>query len=114
MTTKIITRDLPTTPHVGDFRLHCAALEWSLAEPIVIHSAEDIKSRVDWKDRVEPYRHQVENLMRFCRRLPVTLLADDVGLGTRLACSSVDRSRSHTLPIGAAPGYAPPQCGPAG
>jgi len=52
--------------------------------------------------------------MRFCRRLPVTLLADDVGLGTRLACSSVDRSRSHTLPIGAAPGYAPPQCGPAG
>ena len=80
MKTKVVTRELPPAKHADDFRLHYAALEWSLAEPIIIQSAEDIKSRGDWKDRVEPYRHQVENLMRFCRRLPVTLLADDVGL----------------------------------
>jgi SNF2 family DNA or RNA helicase len=89
MTTKILTPALPPATHADDFRLHCAALEWSLAEPIVIHSAADIKSRVDWQDRVEPYRHQVENLMRFCRRLPVTLLADDVGLGKTISAGLI-------------------------
>ena len=89
MKTKVVTRELPPAKHADDFRLHCAALEWSLAEPIIIQSAEDIKSRGDWKDRVEPYRHQVENLMRFCRRLPVTLLADDVGLGKTISAGLI-------------------------
>jgi superfamily II DNA or RNA helicase len=89
MKTKVVTPELPPAKHADDFRLHCAALEWSLAEPIIIHSAEDIKSRGDWKDRVEPYRHQVENLMRFCRRLPVTLLADDVGLGKTISAGLI-------------------------
>jgi hypothetical protein len=44
---------------------------------------------VDWKDRVEPFRHQVQNLMRFCRRLPVTLLADDVGLGKTISAGLI-------------------------
>jgi 8-oxo-dGTP pyrophosphatase MutT (NUDIX family) len=69
--------------------LHCAALEWSLAEPIVINAAADIKSRVDWQDRVAPFHHQVQNLMRFCRRLPVTLLADDVGLGKTISAGLI-------------------------
>jgi len=69
--------------------LHCAALEWSLAEPIIINSADDIKSSVDWKDRVDPYSHQVQNLMRFCRRLPETLLADDVGLGKTISAGLI-------------------------
>ena len=72
-----------------DFRLHLAALEWSLAEPIIINSAADIKSSVDWKDRVDPFHHQVQNLMRFCRRLPVTLLADDVGLGKTISAGLI-------------------------
>ena len=72
-----------------DFRLHCAALEWSLAEPIIINSSDDIKSSVNWKDRVQPFHHQVQNLMRFCRRLPVTLLADDVGLGKTISAGLI-------------------------
>jgi superfamily II DNA or RNA helicase len=89
MQTKVVSRELKPTKHEGDFLLHVAALEWSLAEPIIIQSAEDIKSRADWKDRVDPFHHQVQNLMRFCRRLPVTLLADDVGLGKTISAGLI-------------------------
>lgn len=89
MKTKVVTHELKPTTHAGDFRLHVAALEWSLAEPIIIQAAEDIKSRADWKDRVDPFHHQVQNLMRFCRRLPVTLLADDVGLGKTISAGLI-------------------------
>ena len=64
-----------------DYLLYKAALEWDLIDPIVIEKPEDIKSTRSWADKVEPYQHQVSNLINFCRRLPVTLLADDVGLG---------------------------------
>lgn len=89
MKARIVTRELKPARTPEDFRLHCAALEWSLAEPIIINAAADIKSRVDWKDRVEPFHHQVQNLMRFCRRLPVTLLADDVGLGKTISAGLI-------------------------
>lgn len=89
MKSRIVTRELKPAQTPEDFRLHCAALEWSLAEPIIINEAADIRSRVDWKDRVEPFRHQVQNLMRFCRRLPVTLLADDVGLGKTISAGLI-------------------------
>lgn len=72
MNIRVVANDLKPASGEEDFRLHCAALEWSLAEPIIIDSAADIKSSVDWKDRVDPFHHQVQNLMRFCRRLPVT------------------------------------------
>ncbi len=78
----------PSSKRTG-YDLHCAAVEWSLADPIIINSAEDIKSRADWQGRVEPYKHQVENLMRFCRRLPCTLLADDVGLGKTISAGLI-------------------------
>ncbi len=71
------------------FALHLAALEWSLAEPIIIDKAEDIKSRPNWRDRFEPYEHQVQNLFTFCRRLPVTILADDVGLGKTISAGLI-------------------------
>ena len=64
-----------------EFKLYRAALEWDLADPIVIETRKDLKSEKRWGDRLEPYHHQVTNLITFCRRLPVTLLADDVGLG---------------------------------
>jgi SNF2 family DNA or RNA helicase len=72
-----------------EYLLHQAALEWTLADCIVIQTAEDIQSRASWRDRLEPYHHQVQNLFTFCRRLPVTLLADDVGLGKTISAGLI-------------------------
>lgn len=72
-----------------EYRLHIAALEWSLTEPIVIHGPEDIKSSGNWKGRFDPFYHQVQNLITFCRRLPCTLLADDVGLGKTISAGLI-------------------------
>lgn len=66
-----------------------AALEWDLVDPIVIHDRSDLKSEAKWRGKVEPYSHQVSNLITFCRRLPVTLLADDVGLGKTVSAGLV-------------------------
>ena len=72
---EITSPTLKPAPTLDELELHELALEWSLAEPIVIDNADDIKSRVNWQDRLEPYHHQVQNLMTFCRRLPVSLSA---------------------------------------
>lgn len=72
-----------------DYRIYRAGLEWDLTDPIVIESAEDFKSTPAWKDKLDPYQHQVNNLITFCRRLPVTLLADDVGLGKTISAGLV-------------------------
>lgn len=84
-------RERPLRParNAEEYRLHAAALEWSLADPVVIRSAEDIQSRPRWADQFEPYHHQVRNLITFCRRLPVTLLADDVGLGKTISAGLI-------------------------
>jgi hypothetical protein len=47
------------------------------------------KSTYRWRDRLTPYLHQVSNLITFCRRLPVTLLADDVGLGKTISAGLI-------------------------
>lgn len=83
--TKVLRRE--TRP--GEFRIYCAALEWDLTDPILIESREDLKSERRWGDRLTPYHHQVDNLITFCRRLPVTLLADDVGLGKTISAGLV-------------------------
>jgi superfamily II DNA or RNA helicase len=80
---------LQPTVEPEQFALHLAALEWSLSEAIVLHSAEDIQSRRFWRDRLEPFQHQIQNLFTFCRRLPVTLLADDVGLGKTICAGLI-------------------------
>lgn len=72
-----------------EYRLYRAGLEWDLTDPIVIETKEDIKSSVRWSETVEPFNHQVSNLMNFCRRLPVTLLADDVGLGKTISAGLI-------------------------
>jgi hypothetical protein len=37
----------------------------------------------------EPYHHQITDLITFYRRLPVTLLADDVGLGKTISAELI-------------------------
>lgn len=83
--TKILTRGTSAE----QYRLYRAALEWDLTEPIVIQNVDDLKSRQRWRDRVTPFHHQVTNLITFCRRLPVTLLADDVGLGKTISAGLI-------------------------
>jgi superfamily II DNA or RNA helicase len=82
---KILTRR--TTPE--QYRVYRAGLEWDLTDPIVIESPADFKSTQRWRDRLTPYHHQVTNLITFCRRLPVTLLADDVGLGKTISAGLI-------------------------
>jgi SNF2 family DNA or RNA helicase len=74
---------------LDEYKLYRAALEWDLSDPIVIETRKDLKSEKRWVSRVEPYHHQVNNLITFCRRLPVTLLADDVGLGKTVSAGLV-------------------------
>ncbi len=83
------TKALRKASDLDEYKLYRAALEWSLVDPIVIESREDLKSKDEWRDRIEPYRHQVTNLITFCRRLPVSLLADDVGLGKTISAGLV-------------------------
>lgn len=73
----------------GEFDLYCAGLEWSLVDPIIINDRNDLKSAPRWRERVEPFHHQVSNLITYCRRLPVTLLADDVGLGKTISAGLI-------------------------
>lgn len=83
--TKILSRRLEP----DDYRTYRAALEWNLTDPIVIESADDFRSTQRWRERLTPFHHQITNLITFCRRLPVTLLADDVGLGKTISAGLV-------------------------
>ena len=82
------TRNLKLST-LEEFELYRAALELGLTEPIVIESRADLKSESGWRDKVEPYQHQIANLISFCRRLPVTLLSDDVGLGKTISAGLI-------------------------
>jgi SNF2 family DNA or RNA helicase len=72
-----------------EYDLYRAALEWDLTDPIVIETRKDLKSEKRWQNQLQPFHHQVTNLITFCRRLPVTLLADDVGLGKTISAGLV-------------------------
>ena len=80
---------LRRTTSEAEFAIYRAGLEWDLTDPIVLESADDFKSAPRWKDRLTPFSHQVTNLITFCRRLPVTLLADDVGLGKTISAGLI-------------------------
>lgn len=82
-------KPLQRSNSLDKYNLYRAALEWNLIDPIVIERREDLKSEYRWRDKLEPYHHQVTNLITFCRRLPVTLLADDVGLGKTISAGLV-------------------------
>ena len=88
-TTQFQTKILRRQTTLEEYRTYRAGLEWDLTDPIVIETREDLKSEYRWRDRLEPYHHQVTNLITFCRRLPVTLLADDVGLGKTISAGLI-------------------------
>ncbi|MBY0560125.1 DEAD/DEAH box helicase [Hyphomicrobium sp.] len=86
---QVQTKPLRRSKDPAEFDVYCAGLEWGLVDPIIINDREDLKSEVRWHDRVEPFHHQVTNLITYCRRLPVTLLADDVGLGKTISAGLI-------------------------
>src|SRR5579883_429112 len=73
----------------AEYNLYKAALEWDLIDPILIESKDDLRSEQTWRDLLTPYHHQVNNLITFCRRLPVTLIADEVGLGKTITAGLI-------------------------
>lgn len=82
---KVKDRTLKSALNHRCFQIHVAAIDWSLADPIIINDEKDIKA-TNWRSRgLEPFHHQVQNLITFCRRLPVTLNCDDVGLGKTIS-----------------------------
>lgn len=81
--------ELPPALNAGEYSVHRAALEWSLDAPITIAGEQDILSKREWIGRFKPYAHQIQNLITFCRRAPVTLLADDVGLGKTISAGLI-------------------------
>src|SRR5690242_21305762 len=89
LTPKLQTKNLRRAPDAAAYQLYRAAQEWDLVDPILIQDRQDLKSEHKWRDHIEPYRHQVQNLITFCRRLPVTLLADDVGLGKTISAGLI-------------------------
>jgi len=83
------SKPLSRAKSLDEYNLYKAAIEWDLADPILIQSREDLKSEPKWRGRLEPYHHQIKNLITFCRRLPITLLADDVGLGKTISAGLI-------------------------
>ena len=86
---QVQTKPLRQAKQPGEFDVYCAGLEWGLVDPIIINDRNDLKSAPRWRERVKPFHHQVTNLITYCRRLPVTLLADDVGLGKTISAGLI-------------------------
>lgn len=83
---------LPRVPAAASdlaFELHLAAVEYALANPITIRDRDDIQSSKHWAEHLEPFEHQVRNLITFCRRAPVALIADEVGLGKTISAGLI-------------------------
>src|SRR5690625_439174 len=72
-----------------EYELHLAAIEYSLASAIIIRNRDDIKSVRHWSEHLEPFEHQIRNLITFCRRAPVAMIADEVGLGKTISAGLI-------------------------
>ena len=86
---KLQAKTLRRAADPAAYNLYRVAQEWDLVDPILIRDREDLKSEPKWREHLEPYYHQISNLVTFCRRLPVTLLADDVGLGKTISAGLI-------------------------
>jgi superfamily II DNA or RNA helicase len=89
MAIDIQSRLLRRTESAEQYQIYLAGLEWDLIDPIIIEGQKDFKSEPRWRDTLTPFHHQVKNLITYCRRLPVTLLADDVGLGKTISAGLI-------------------------
>jgi hypothetical protein len=47
----------------GEFDVYRAGLEWGFVDPIIINDRDDLKSAHRWRERVQPFHHQVTNLI---------------------------------------------------
>src|SRR5690606_39728653 len=56
---------------------------------ITIRDRSDIRSVKHWSERLEPFEHQGRNLRTLCRRAPVALIADDVGMGKTISAGLI-------------------------
>lgn len=72
-----------------ELETHLAAVEYSLANAIVIRDRDDIQSTRHWSERLKPFEHQIQNLITFCRRAPVAMIADEVGLGKTISAGLI-------------------------
>lgn len=72
-----------------EYRLYLAALEWSLADPIVIASDSDLRSRSRWGGQLQPHPRQIANLLTFSQQVPACLLADETGLDSAISAGLV-------------------------
>ena len=86
---QVVIPDLPSAGTPEQAAVQRAAMEWSILAPIIIRTPEDVQSRVRWAADLSPFLHQYENLYTFCRRLPVSLIADDVGLGKTVSAGLI-------------------------
>jgi superfamily II DNA or RNA helicase len=86
---KLQSKTLRRAADAAAYKLYRAAQEWDLVDPILVKDRKDLKSEPKWREHLEPYHHQIKNLITFCRRLPVTLLADDVGLGKTISAGLI-------------------------
>ena len=68
MSIHIVINELQSALDQKDYRIHCDVQDWGLAEPIIINSAEDIRSRVDWQTSLESDRWSAK-LMALDRRI---------------------------------------------
>lgn len=69
------------------FALHRAAWEWRIEPPLLVRDESELVAPDQIS--VTPFAHQVRNLLTFCRRAPVALLADDVGLGKTISAGLI-------------------------
>lgn len=80
---------LPPAQSKQAYQAHLAAVEFALSNAIIIRDRDDIQSARHWSELLEPFEHQVQNLITFCRRTPAALIADDVGLGKTISAGLI-------------------------
>lgn len=84
-----VDAELHPAPEDSHYELHLAAVEHDLGRTILVNSRDDLLSRNHWQDKMKPFEHQVRNLLTFCRRAPVMLIADEVGLGKTVSAGLI-------------------------
>lgn len=89
LTSQIRSKRLKRERTGAEYRLYRAALEWGLADPIVVAGDADLLSRPRWSGQLQPHPRQIANLLTFSQQVPASLLADEVGLDNAITAGLV-------------------------